>query len=252
MYQIDGPDAVAAKPTKKPPVTSPGWFDGGDPINDLKATMVTRDWLNTVQAELKNAIETAGITLNRNDDTQLAQALQSLIQTTVQETINTVLPDPASLGVPVGTIIAFYGSSAPSGYFACDGSSFNASQNNKLYAILGKSTTPDLRGCFLRGLGGAAGNLGAKQEDAGRDATGDFIADNSQVGTDGPPPGGGFHGVFAAGQLVNGYDLEGGYGHMPRLGGYLTFSLARAWGSSHIASEFRPVNVAILYCIKHD
>jgi hypothetical protein len=32
----------------------------------------------------------------------------------------------------------------------------------------------------------------------------------------------------------------------------LTFDISKAWGATHVANEFRPVNMAILYCIKHD
>jgi hypothetical protein len=155
-------------------------------------------------------------------------------------------------GNVTGTIIAYYGTSAPNGYLKCDGSSFSPSVYPKLYQVLGKSTLPDLRGCFLRGLGGTAGALGTKQEDAGRNATGDFIADNSQVGVEGVPPGGSCHGIFAPGEFVNNYDLQGGYGFEPRIGGYLTIDLSRSWGTEHTANEFRPVNMGVLYCIKHD
>ena len=46
---------------------------------------------------------------------------------------------------PVGTIIDFYGSSAPAGHLVCDGSTFNGTTYPLLAAHLGGTTLPDLR-----------------------------------------------------------------------------------------------------------
>jgi hypothetical protein len=35
-------------------------------------------------------------------------------------------------------------------------------------------------------------------------------------------------------------------------GGYIDIDASISWGAEHTAEEFRPVNIAILYCIKHD
>ena len=73
----------------------------------------------------------------------------------------------ASDGNPVGTIINFFGDSAPTGYLACDGSTYNREDYPALVTHLlslstastfaGNGTTtftvPDLRGEFLRGSG---------------------------------------------------------------------------------------------------
>jgi hypothetical protein len=32
----------------------------------------------------------------------------------------------------------------------------------------------------------------------------------------------------------------------------LKFDASRVWGASHTANEFRPINVAVNYCMKHD
>lgn len=69
---------------------------------------------------------------------------------------------------PCGTIIAFYGDTAPTHYLACDGSEYNKSDYPELwthlssltdttpYVVDGDNTkfkVPDLRGEFLRGIG---------------------------------------------------------------------------------------------------
>lgn len=78
MQRIDGPYAVSTKPDVSPPATSPGFFSGGDPARGVKATRVTKDWLNWLQEEICNVIEAADIVLDRTDDTQLLQALKAL------------------------------------------------------------------------------------------------------------------------------------------------------------------------------
>ena len=68
-------------------------------------------------------------------------------------------------GLPVGSIISFYGLSAPDGYLICDGSTYNRSEYpflakhlvSQFPDLVGNGTTtfkvPDLRGEFLRGTG---------------------------------------------------------------------------------------------------
>ena len=60
-------------------------------------------------------------------------------------------------GNPTGTIIAFYGETAPKGYLPCDGTPRNTSDYSELAEFLGATgetfNLPDLRGEFLRGAG---------------------------------------------------------------------------------------------------
>lgn len=53
--------------------------------------------------------------------------------------------------VPVGTIVAYGGSSAPTGWLLCDGSTFNATTYSSLNTVLGGNTLPDMRGRFPMG-----------------------------------------------------------------------------------------------------
>jgi microcystin-dependent protein len=71
--------------------------------------------------------------------------------------------------IPVGTIVAFAGTTVPTGWLLCDGaifSTFNPLYTN-LYAAIGNAwggtanisfNVPDLRGRFMRGVDGVAGN----------------------------------------------------------------------------------------------
>ena len=73
-----------------------------------------------------------------------------------------------SNGVPVGTILPFGGTLAPAGYLLCDGTAISRTTYATLFSVLNTtwgfgngSTTfnvPDLRGRFMRGVDGTAGN----------------------------------------------------------------------------------------------
>ncbi len=67
----------------------------------------------------------------------------------------------AQNGVPTGAIMPFVGTVAPHGWLLCDGSTFTDNANNaNLKALLGSTTTPDLRAMFLRGTGTGNGHSG--------------------------------------------------------------------------------------------
>lgn len=64
MHRIDGPGA-----------TIDNLFTEGDPAISVPATTVTGNWLNAIQEEIANAIEEAGIDLDKPDNTQLTEAI---------------------------------------------------------------------------------------------------------------------------------------------------------------------------------
>lgn len=147
---------------------------------------------------------------------------------------------------PVGTVISYWGTRAPEGYFACSGGSFSATAYPKLRAVLGGSILPDLRGYFIRGYGGgvdpdgAARGIGGVQTDASRRIAGTLrnIGGGHYVT---PEADGAFWAEWTQSQRLD----SGGMGNVSTI----HFDTAR---SVPTASENRPVNVCLLYCIKHD
>lgn len=75
MHRIDSFGTSASLPSIEAPTTSPGYFTKGNPGLAVPATLVSQDWLNSVQEELANVIEAAGLTLAKGTNNQLLAAL---------------------------------------------------------------------------------------------------------------------------------------------------------------------------------
>jgi hypothetical protein len=78
MQRIKSSTAVSAKPAYVETGT-PGYFTEGDAVAGTPATVVTQDFLNMVQEELRNLVVAGGLTPSATDDTQLRQAVLALI-----------------------------------------------------------------------------------------------------------------------------------------------------------------------------
>ncbi len=134
--------------------------------------------------------------------------------------------DPAAAigGNPVGAYIHYHGTTAPDGYLHCNGSTFSATHYPKLYQVLGSAILPDLRGKFIRGLGGNSLGLGVTQGD-------DFKSHS--------------HTVAMYGQVFHTYGAPTNYGDDdPIVGGLQSGATG--------GQETRPINMAALICIRHD
>ncbi len=53
--------------------------------------------------------------------------------------------------MPIGAIIMWYTVLPPTGYLVCNGTSFSSITYPGLFAVLGSTTLPDMRGLFTRG-----------------------------------------------------------------------------------------------------
>ena len=157
----------------------------------------------------------------------------------------------ASSAVPTGSIIAFGGTTAPTGYLLCNGSAYSRSGYANLFNIIGVAygggdgvstfNVPDLRGQFVRGNDNSRGIdggrvLGSSQTDTLQNITGSFTF----------VPGN-YNGVGAAGAFYNtGSQAAAG-------SGAITTVPAFAFDASRVArtsTETRPVNVSANFIIK--
>ncbi len=138
-------------------------------------------------------------------------------------------------GVPVGTIVAWPVATNPAdaaSWLECNGHSTTGYP--ELAAVIG-GKTPDLRGKFLRGLGGSSAALGVIQGDAMRNMTGIFhIAVNGGQLTS--------TGVFREKFWSGGHT-----GWSTTEGREVDFDASRQVPT---AGENRPVNMAVRYLIR--
>lgn len=135
--------------------------------------------------------------------------------------------------VPTGAIMPFYRSTAPDGWLVCDGSAVPV-QYTSLIALVG-ANTPNLRGMFIRGWSSSTSTtsrdplsgsrtLGSVQEDALKTHTHSYDPASAAGGNF--TGGGGGQAAIASNPQQTGNPSTG------------------------VSSETRPVNIALLYCIK--
>ncbi|MBI2722927.1 MAG: tail fiber protein [Bacteroidetes bacterium] len=125
---------------------------GGSFVSGTVNTFSLINWANDIYF-LKSEIQTGSSTFSIIGTQQLMSVPYAL-----------AAPDPT----PPGIIQAYGASIAPAGYLLCDGSAVSRTVYSKLFNVMGTaygagdgSTTfnlPDLRGQFLRGVDGSAGN----------------------------------------------------------------------------------------------
>lgn len=146
--------------------------------------------------------------------------------------------------VPIGTIIAMSSDYIPTGYLLCNGSAVNRQTYSLLFAKIGTTygegdgtntfNLPDLRGKFVRGLGGNSDLLGKTQGDAIRNITGEVDI---------------CHGDY---NVTNGVFRDNGRKSRGRDGNDW-YSYSVIFDASTVvptANENRPLNMAMNYLIK--
>ena len=82
MYQIDNSTAATTQPASTVAGT-PGFFTDGNPATSTPATIVPAEWLNAVMMELSNVVTGAGLTLAKNQFSQVLTAIKTLMQQSV-------------------------------------------------------------------------------------------------------------------------------------------------------------------------
>ena len=141
----------------------------------------------------------------------------------------------------VGFCLPFYGTEAPPGTLACDGSEISREAYKELFAVLGTkagagdgSTTfnlPDLRGQFVRGTGGIAAALGIEQPAT---AIGIYC-----------------RGGNSSSVAIQAQDYDGNV-QMANTATYNYYPASWRPSTDFSAYIVRPVNVALLWCIIYE
>lgn len=219
-------------------------------INRVVIELVTNN--NALQGllDLKAPLASPALTGNPTAPTASADSNSTQIATTawVRTVFQSLISDVINpVKEKVGVIKFYAGTSAPTGYLFCQGQALSRTTYADLYAIVGTtfgtgdgSTTfnlPDLRGVFIRGLGGNSAALGTIQGDAIRNITGTFGCDDkaTRIAT----------GAFRAEQQWD-QDTSASQGDSNFF--KFTFDASRVVPT---ASENRPVNMAMNYIVKY-
>lgn len=159
----------------------------------------------------------------------------------------------------IGTVIAYMGTTAPKGYLACDGATYNISDYpdlaNHFYTQFGSVSyfggdgtstfkVPDLRNLFLRGYHGTAeplsGNVGIFQQGTRYKEIGSSGSNNEKISiwTSSNP------------EEVNRSTYIDKEGPVGATGVYTANTTKYNSGIPYLWYEGRPSNVAVLYCIR--
>jgi hypothetical protein len=135
-------------------------FKDGDPVNGIFATFFAAAWCNTIQEELANTIEAAGIALDPNNRAQLLQALRGagLFTTPAQFDNTTKAATTAFVKAHSGALAGFVGVDASTVFGLSDlgkciqiGVSTPAGQ---IMALPASATVPPGYGYWISNLSG--------------------------------------------------------------------------------------------------
>lgn len=138
-----------------------------------------------------------------------------------------------SSSMPLGTIVPYYGTDEPSGWKICDGRSCAGSE---LAKKLGISNVPDLRGRFIRMIGGNAAEMAVAQGDCIRNIVGQITSGD---------------GIMYAAKASGAIAIVGS-GRSLQNGGN-TYNSGFSFDASRVVPtgpENRPINTAFNYIIK--
>ena len=203
----------------------------------VKTNAATRLTINST-----NATSTVPVVLPANPTTSLQAATKGYVD----------------LGSPAGIVAPFAGTSAPSGWLACNGAAVSRTDYATLFAAIGTtwgvgdgSTTfnvPDLRGTFLRGTG-TNGTYGT----AVGQAVGSYAADTYLNHSHTASQASHTHTYTAAGGNQNGGSPGSSYTFCSNGGTQTTSSAQPAVTvdtSTTGGTETKPKNYGVLYIIK--
>ena len=138
-----------------------------------------------------------------------------------------------SSSMPLGTIVPYYGTDEPSGWKICDGRSCAGSE---LAKKLGISNVPDLRGRFIRMIGGNAAGMAVAQGDELKGHT-HLVVNNTS--TTGGLNGSNYLAYQRHDSSYDSYNLSGS-----------STAPSKGLTSLYGGVETRPVNMAFNYIIK--
>ncbi|WP_251119963.1 phage tail protein [Escherichia coli] len=234
--------------------TQDGKYTDGSVAGGIAATRLRAAAFNAMQEELAHIVESAGLTLDINDMTQVLKAIQKLtlsrtnpfadIKSDGAAAISTALTN-LGLGegsaLPVGVPVPWPSATPPTGWLKCNGAAFSAEEYPELAKAYPTNKLPDLRGEFIRGWDDGRGidtnrSLLSSQGDAIRNITGALV----DVRFNTYPSDSGVFTTSVIGDASSD-SIKGGYAKR------VTFDASRVVPT---ANENRPRNIAFNYIVR--
>ena len=179
-------------------------FTNGDPTTGRQATQLNSNMWDSIQEELCNVVEEAGLTLSPNENDQLYQAILALmtdgldgvlfqknnlsdLADKVKARQNLGLGDLAVLDVndvyPVGAPIPWSSDSTPTGYALMQGQIFDKTKYPKLAVAYPTGTIPDMRGQTIKGKPVSGRAVLTQELDGNKSHTHTATAASTDLGT---------------------------------------------------------------------
>ncbi|MBZ7989711.1 tail fiber protein, partial [Campylobacter sp. RM12635] len=214
-------------------------------LNNTKADKTT----TYTKAEVDNSQTTQNTTISTNHTSVLNQlALQNTQMSKLMTQCQNLLTKIELGGGKVGMIFMYAGATIPSNYMLCDGRELLKTAYPQLFSAIGtiygesadklKFKIPDLRGRFVRCVGGNAAALGVSQGDAIRNITASIFA-SYPIFTKGV-------GAFVK-TNGKGDDLAQGGSRVGNGNSYVDFNASRVVPT---ANENRPINMSMNFIIQ--
>ena len=159
MSTIDLPNDIIASTADTPAAVDPTKLQANFEKLETEHTAGTNTDFNVAVGTVKNMNTAVGE----------ANTIGSTADTTVNASVANVTTLNATAGkgiLPIGSVVPFAGSTAPTNFFECDGSSKARGTYASLFSAIGTAwgtadgasfNLPDLRGQFLRGYDNGAG-----------------------------------------------------------------------------------------------
>ena len=253
MHRIDTPTA-----------TSDGLFTEGDPLVPTPATVVSADWLNSVQEELATIVTNAGLELQKADNTQVLTAILQIIarQSSELERLrllkigcpmywrSTTLPE--NFAWVNGDLILFEDRPEFEEVYLAGGFEGMLLEANatseQIAANLGKFRKhpnglglylPSCGDQFFRACTGEVAQAGGSTQDTGRNVVASWTTGWEAYFVPTIAPTG-----AAFTTVGNAFELTNGFGQRVEQPFYAGIDASRVWGE-HAGAEFAPTHVCI-------
>jgi hypothetical protein len=253
--QVGSVIGAAKRTINDPALSLANIFANGSQVRAVSSTNCTAGYIPSTNDTrlLRVAVTNGGSTVTISPDLQINSVPNAVVAETVQG------QTPAQLNPP-GGLLAYVGTTCPSGYLAADGTPYSATLYPNLALALkngpnytyggtvsgGSFNVPNASGAFIRGVGSQTVG-GVVYSSA---AQGTTQADQLQGHLHTATPS--FTGASYGATPLNVYGVTAGPGNAGTLSVGISDPISDGSnGTPRYGTENRPMNISVLYCVKY-